>query len=87
MGEIVVGRLWEIDQGEPADREQKGHMCDTGLRCIEEIDVMSDDPLIEVRMVVYLISGGIWREHLDEEVRHTVCQNVNRRNLVIEGYC
>ncbi|KAF1343822.1 catalase-like domain-containing protein [Delphinella strobiligena] len=71
MGEIVVDRLWTLDEGEPAGREQKKIIYDPVPRYIEGIDV-SDDPLIEVRTAVYLISGRIRREHLDEEIQQAV---------------
>lgn len=71
MGEIVVDKLWEMDEGEPAGREQKRIIYDPVPRYIDGIDV-SDDPLIEVRTAVYLISGRIRREHLGEEVQQAV---------------
>lgn len=71
MGEIVIDRLWSMDEGEPSGREQKKIIYDPVPRYIEGIEV-SDDPLIEVRTAVYLISGRIRREHLDEKVQQAV---------------
>jgi catalase len=68
MGEIVVDRLWTME-GEA--REQKKIIYDPVPRYMEGVDV-SDDPLLEVRTAVYLISGRIRREHLDEEVQQAV---------------
>lgn len=67
MGEISVEKLWAMDEGEPAGVEQKRIVYDPVPRYIEGIDA-SDDPLFEVRTAVYLISGRIRREHLDQKV-------------------
>lgn len=71
MGEIVIDRLWAMDEGEPAGMEQKRIIYDPKPRYIEGIEA-SDDPLIEVRTAVYLISGRIRREHGDQEVQQAV---------------
>lgn len=71
MGEIVIDKLWSMDEGESHGREQKKIIYDPMPRYIEGIDE-SDDPLIQVRTAVYLISGRIRREHLDEEVQQAV---------------
>ena len=71
MGEIVVDRLWTMDDGEPAGREQKRIIYDPVPRYMEGIEV-SDDPLIEVRTAVYLISGRIRREQGNEEVQQAI---------------
>ena len=67
MGEIVVDQLWNMDEGKPAGEEQKRIIYDPIPRFIEGIEV-SDDPLIEVRTAVYLISGKIRRDHASELV-------------------
>ncbi|QIW98607.1 hypothetical protein AMS68_004125 [Peltaster fructicola] len=71
MGEIVIDKLWTMDEGTPHGQEQKRIIYDPMPRYIEGIDE-SDDPLIQVRTAVYLISGRIRREHLDEEVKQAV---------------
>ena len=71
MGEIVIDRLWTMDEGNTNEAEQKKIIYDPVPRYIDGIDV-SDDPLLEVRTAVYLISGRIRREHLDEEVQQAV---------------
>ncbi|KEQ82508.1 heme-dependent catalase [Aureobasidium pullulans] len=71
MGEIVIDRLWEMDEGEPAGREQKRIIYDPIPRYMEGVGV-SEDPLLEVRTAVYLISGRIRREHIQEEVQQAV---------------
>lgn len=71
MGEIVIDRLWSMDEGTSHGREQKRIIYDPMPRYIDGIDA-SDDPLIEVRTNVYLISGRIRREHVDEEVQQAV---------------
>lgn len=71
MGEIVIDKLWTMDEGESHGREQKRIIYDPMPRYIDGIDA-SDDPLIEVRTNVYLISGRIRREHVDEEVQQAV---------------
>lgn len=71
MGEIAVENLWSMEQGKPAGWEQKSIIYDPVPRYIDGIDI-SDDPLFEVRTAVYLISGRIRREHLDEEVQQAV---------------
>ncbi|THZ95018.1 heme-dependent catalase [Aureobasidium pullulans] len=71
MGEIVIDRLWEMDGGEPAGREQKRIIYDPIPRYMEGVEV-SEDPLLEVRTAVYLISGRIRREHIQEEVQQAV---------------
>lgn len=71
MGEIAVEKLWSMDEGEPAGREQKRIIYDPVPRYIEGIDV-SDDPLFGVRTAVYLISGRIRREHVGEKVEQAV---------------
>lgn len=71
MGEIVIDRLWEMDEGEPAGREQKRIIYDPIPRYMEGVEV-SEDPLLEVRTAVYLISGRIRREHIQEEVQQAV---------------
>ena len=71
MGEIVIDRLWEMDEGQPAGREQKRIIYHPVPRYMEGVEV-SDDPLIQVRTAVYLISGRIRREHLDEEAQQAV---------------
>lgn len=69
MGEIAVERLWAMDEGD--GQEQKKIIYDPIPRYMEGVDV-SDDPLLEVRTAVYLISGRIRREHLGEEVEQAV---------------
>jgi catalase len=71
MGEIVIDKLWTMDEGESHGREQKRIIYDPMPRYIDGIDA-SDDPLIEVRTNVYLISGRIRREHVEEEVQQAV---------------
>lgn len=71
MGEIVIDRLWSMDEGEPAGKEQKRIIYDPMPRYIEGIEA-SDDPLIMVRTAVYLISGRIRRSHGDQEVQQAV---------------
>lgn len=71
MGEIVIDRLWTMDEGSPAGMEQKRIIYDPIPRYMDGVDV-SDDPLLEVRTAVYLISGRIRREHLDGEVEQAV---------------
>lgn len=71
MGEIVVEKLWTMDEGQSHGKEQKKIIYDPMPRYIEGI-AASDDPLIEVRTAVYLISGRIRRERLDEEVQQAV---------------
>ena len=71
MGEIVIDRLWEMGEGEPAGKEQKKIIYDPVPRYMEGVKV-SEDPLLAVRTAVYLISGRIRREHLDEEVQQAV---------------
>jgi catalase len=71
MGEIVIDRLWTMDEGNTHGAEQKKIIYDPVPRYMEGVDV-SDDPLIRVRTAVYLISGRIRREHLDEEVQQAV---------------
>lgn len=66
MGEIAVESLWSMSEGD--GQEQKRIIYDPVPRYIDGIDV-SDDPLLEVRTAVYLISGRIRREHLDEKVK------------------
>ncbi|KAF3039627.1 hypothetical protein E8E11_005189 [Didymella keratinophila] len=51
MGEIVVDRLWGMEGGQPAGREQKGIIYDPIPRHIQGIDV-SDDPLLECGIFV-----------------------------------
>lgn len=51
--------------------EQKRIIYDPVPRYMEGVDV-SDDPLLEVRTAVYLISGRIRREHINEEVQQAV---------------
>lgn len=71
MGEIIIDRLWTMNEGESHGAEQKKIIYDPMPRYIDGIDA-SDDPLIEVRTNVYLISGRIRREHLDEKVEQAV---------------
>lgn len=71
MGEIKVESLWTMSEGNPAGEEQKKIIYDPIPRYMEGIDV-SDDPLLEVRTAVYLISGRLRRRHLDEEVVQAV---------------
>lgn len=69
MGEIAVEALWEM--GEGGGKEQKRIIYDPVPRYMEGVEV-SEDPLIEVRTAVYLISGRIRREHAAEEVEQAV---------------
>lgn len=69
MGEIAVENLWEMSEGD--GQAQKKIIYDPVPRYMEGVEV-SDDPLIQVRTAVYLISGRIRREHLDEEVQQAV---------------
>lgn len=71
MGEIVIDRLWEMDEGGPAGREQKRIIYDPIPRYMKGVEA-SEDPLLEVRTAVYLISGRIRREHIQEEVQQAV---------------
>jgi len=71
MGVVSIESLWTMDEGSPAGREQKRIIYDPVPRYIEGIE-NSDDPLLEVRTAVYLISGRIRREHVDEEVKQAV---------------
>lgn len=67
MGEIVNDQLWTMDESNPVGEEQKKIIYDPILRYIDGIDV-SDDPLLEVRTAVSLMSGRIRQRHLDESV-------------------
>lgn len=71
MGEIAVESLWSMNEGTPAGREQKRIIYDPVPRYIDGIDV-SDDPLLQVRTAVYLISGRIRREHGEADVQQAV---------------
>ncbi|KAK5121216.1 hypothetical protein LTR85_005382 [Meristemomyces frigidus] len=71
MGEIVIGRLWTMDEGTPAGGEQNMIIYDPIPRYMDGVDV-SDDPLLEVLLAVYLISDRTRREHLDEDVQQAV---------------
>lgn len=71
MGEIVIDKLWTMDEGNPVGEEQKKIIYDPIPRYIDGIDV-SDDPLLELRTAVYLISGRIRRRHLDDKVDQAV---------------
>lgn len=71
MGEIKVESLWTMEEGVPHGKEQKRIIYDPVPRYMEGVKV-SEDPLLEVRTAVYLISGRIRREHLDEEVQQAV---------------
>lgn len=71
MGEILVEKLWTMDEGGSQGKEQKKIIYDPMPRYIEGIEA-SEDPLIEVRTAVYLISGRIRREYFDEPVQQAV---------------
>lgn len=71
MGVVVIDRLWSMDEGQPAGREQKRIIYDPVPRYMEGVTV-TDDPLFDVRTAVYLISGRIRREHGDEKVQQAV---------------
>ncbi|KAF2644854.1 heme-dependent catalase [Massarina eburnea CBS 473.64] len=71
MGEVVVEKLWAMDEGAQHGHEQKRIIYDPVPRYIDGIDA-SDDPLFEVRTAVYLISGRIRREHVEEDVQQAV---------------
>ncbi|CAK3871485.1 heme-dependent catalase [Lecanosticta acicola] len=71
MGEIAVESLWEMEEGNPKGEAQKKIIYDPVPRYIDGIEA-GDDPLIELRTAVYLISGRIRREHLGEEVQQAV---------------
>jgi catalase len=59
MGEIATDRLWAMKDGD--GRERKRIIYDVVPRYIDGIGVR-DDPLIEMRTAVYLMSGRNLRE-------------------------
>jgi len=61
LGEIVIDRLWEYDEEKDHGREQKRIIYDVVPRFMEGVEP-SNDPLIEMRTAVYLMSGRIRRE-------------------------
>lgn len=67
MGEIAIDKLWTMDE----EQWQKSIIHDLMLIYIVGT-AASDDPLIDVRTAVYLISGRIRRKHLDEEMQQVV---------------
>ena len=61
MGEIIIERLWTMNDGADHGWKQKRMICDVVQCYMDDIGV-SDDPPIEMRTAVYLMSGRIRRE-------------------------
>ena len=64
MGEIVIEKLWQYDEGQPAGEAQKRIIYDP-TTIIDGIE-LSDDPILKVRSATYQLSGKIRREHIKD---------------------